>query len=133
MVNYNKTKKWKIIYMEGRIRCIVCQTNDVVWHLSDICVTYDRHKNDVFLTNTKNVRRTMENDRITIRLPQIDLRQIDLLIRLGEFSTRSEVIRHAVKEYIENHTTRILAKADKIKKIQELEAAAAAIEPYMKK
>jgi Arc/MetJ-type ribon-helix-helix transcriptional regulator len=79
----------------------------------------------------------MENDRITIRLPQIDLRQIDLLIRLGEFSTRSEVIRHAVKEYIENHTTRILAKADKIKKIQEqiqeLEAAAAAIEPYMKK
>lgn len=75
----------------------------------------------------------MENDRITIRLPQIDLRQIDLLIRLGEFSTRSEVIRYAVKEYIENHTTRILAKADKIKKIQELEAAAAAIEPYMKK
>lgn len=85
------------------------------------------------MTNTMNVRRTMENDRITIRLPQIDLRQIDLLIRLGEFTTRSEVVRHAVKEYIENHTTRILAKADKYKKIQELEAAAAAIEPYMKK
>jgi Arc/MetJ-type ribon-helix-helix transcriptional regulator len=75
----------------------------------------------------------MENDRITIRLPQIDLRQIDVFIRLGEFSTRSEVVRHAVKDYIENHTTRILAKADKFKKIQELEAAAAAIEPYMKK
>jgi Arc/MetJ-type ribon-helix-helix transcriptional regulator len=75
----------------------------------------------------------MENDRITIRVPQIDLRQIDVFIRLGEFSTRSEVVRHAVKEYIENHTTRILAKADKFKKIQELEAAAAAIEPYMKK
>jgi Arc/MetJ-type ribon-helix-helix transcriptional regulator len=75
----------------------------------------------------------MENGRITIRLPQIDLRQIDVFIRLGEFSTRSEVVRHAVKEYIENHTTRILAKADKFKKIQELEAAAAAIEPYMKK
>jgi Arc/MetJ-type ribon-helix-helix transcriptional regulator len=75
----------------------------------------------------------MENDRITIRLPQIDLHQIDIFIRLGEFSTRSEVVRHAVKEYIDNHTTRILAKADKIKKIQELEAAAAAIEPYMKK
>jgi Arc/MetJ-type ribon-helix-helix transcriptional regulator len=75
----------------------------------------------------------MENGRITIRLPQIDLRQIDVFIRLGEFSTRSEVVRHAVKEYIENHTTRILAKVDKFKKIQELEAAAAAIEPYMKK
>jgi Arc/MetJ-type ribon-helix-helix transcriptional regulator len=75
----------------------------------------------------------MENDRITIRLPQIDLHQIDIFIRLGEFSTRSEVVRHAVKEYIDTHTTRILAKADKLKKIQELEAAAAAIEPYMKK
>ncbi|VVB62399.1 Putative nickel-responsive regulator [uncultured archaeon] len=75
----------------------------------------------------------MENDRITIRLPQTDLRHIDLLIRLGEFTTRSEVLRHAVKEYIENHTTSILAKADKLKKLQELEAAAAAIEPYMKK
>jgi Arc/MetJ-type ribon-helix-helix transcriptional regulator len=75
----------------------------------------------------------MENDRITIRLPQIDLRQIDVFIRLGEFTTRSEVVRHAVKEYIENNLTRILAKADKFKKIQELEAAAAALEPYMKK
>lgn len=75
----------------------------------------------------------METNRITIRLPQIDVHQIDLLIRIGEFSTRSEVLRHAVKEYVDNHTTRILAKADKIKKIQELEAAVEAIEPYMKK
>lgn len=75
----------------------------------------------------------MKTDRITIRLPQIDIHQIDLLIRIGEFATRSEVVRHAVKEYIENHTTRILAQADKIKKIQELEAAVEAIEPYMKK
>lgn len=75
----------------------------------------------------------MENDRITIRLPQIDLRQIDVFIRLGEFSTRSEVVRRAVKEYIDSHSNRILEKADKFKKIQELEAAAAAIEPYMKK
>jgi len=120
--------------MEARIRFnVVCQTNDVVWRLSDICVTYDRHKNDVFLADTKNVRRTMENDRITIRLPQIDRRQIDVLIRLGAFTTRSEVVRHAVKEYLENHTTRILAKAEQFKKIQELEAAADLIAPYMKK
>jgi Arc/MetJ-type ribon-helix-helix transcriptional regulator len=75
----------------------------------------------------------METDRITIRLPQIDLHQIDLLIRIGEFSTRSEVVRHAVKEYIDKHTTIILAQAEKIKKIQQLEAAVEAIEPYMKK
>ncbi|MFH1100954.1 MAG: ribbon-helix-helix domain-containing protein [Methanobacteriota archaeon] len=75
----------------------------------------------------------MENDRITIRLPQIHLRQIDLFIRAGEFSSRSEVIRHAVNEYITTYANRILDKAEKIKKVQELEAAVESIEPYMKK
>ena len=75
----------------------------------------------------------MENDRITIRLPRIYLRQIDVFINAGEFSTRSEVIRNAVKEYIDNYASRFLEKADKLKKVQELEAAVEAIEPYMKK
>ncbi|MFO7678253.1 MAG: ribbon-helix-helix domain-containing protein [Thermoplasmatota archaeon] len=75
----------------------------------------------------------METDRITIRLPRIYLRQMDLFIRVGEFSTRSEVIRHAVKEYISNQSDRIAQRADKLKKVQELEAAVEAIEPYMKK
>lgn len=75
----------------------------------------------------------MDNDRITLRLPDIYLRQIDLLIRAGEFSTRSEVIRHAVNEFIKNKTSEILAKADTIKKVQELEAAVEAMAPYTKK
>ena len=75
----------------------------------------------------------MENDRITIRLPRICLRQIDLFIRAGEFSTRSEVIRHAVNEYISSYAGRVIEKADELKKVQELEAAVEAIEPYMKK
>jgi len=79
------------------------------------------------------VRRKMEKDRITIRLPQLYMHQIDLFIRAGEFSSRSEVIRHAVNEFISNYSTRIIEKADKIKKVQELEAAVEAIEPYMRK
>ena len=75
----------------------------------------------------------MEKDRITIRLPRPSLYQIDLFVRAGEFSSRSEVIRHAVNEYITNYASRIIEKADKIKKVQELEAAVEAIEPYMKK
>ena len=75
----------------------------------------------------------MENDRITIRLPQLHLRQIDLFIRAGEFSSRSEVVRHAVNEYISNYAGRILEKADRLKKVQELEAAVESIEPYMRK
>ena len=75
----------------------------------------------------------MENDRITIRLPRLYLHQIDLFIRAGEFSSRSEVIRHAVNEYITNYSNRIIEKADRIKKVQELEAAVEAMAPYMKK
>lgn len=75
----------------------------------------------------------MDSDRITLRLPQIYLRQIDLFIRAGEFSTRSEVVRHAVNEFINSYANRIIEKADKLKKVQELEAAVEALEPYMKK
>jgi len=75
----------------------------------------------------------METDRITIRLPKSYLRQIDLFIRAGEFLTRSEVIRHAVNEYIDKHATRVIEKAEKIRKVQELGSAVEAIEPYMKK
>jgi len=97
--------------------CIIVQsTLDSVWHA---CNVY--------------VRRKMETDRITIRLPRIYLRQIDLFIRVGEFSTRSEVIRHAVKEFISSQSDRIVERADKLKKVQKLEAAVEAIEPYMKK
>ncbi len=75
----------------------------------------------------------MDNDRITLRLPDIYLRQIDIFIKAGEFSTRSEVIRHAVNEFIKNYSDRILEKADTIKKVQELEAAVEAMAPYNKK
>ena len=75
----------------------------------------------------------MENHRITIRLPQRDIHSIDLFIRAGEFSTRSEVIRHAVNDFIKNYANNIIEKAEKIKKVQELELAVKSIEPYMKK
>ena len=75
----------------------------------------------------------MDHDRITLRLPDIYLRQIDLFIKAGEFQTRSEVIRHAVNEFIKNKASEILEKADKIRKVQELEAAVAAMEPYTRK
>ena len=75
----------------------------------------------------------METRRITIRLSQHDIHSIDLFVRAGEFSTRSEVIRHAVNEFIKNYADQIIEKAEKIKKVQELELAIDSIEPYMKK
>ncbi len=75
----------------------------------------------------------MDTRRITIRLPQHDIHSIDLFVRAGEFVTRSEVIRRAVNEFIKNYADSLIEKADKIKKVQELENALNSIEPYMKK
>mgnify|MGYP006300756639 FL=1 len=87
-----------------------------------------QHQND-----TKNVSDTMETQRITVRLPQTDLHSIDLFIRAGEFSSRSEVIRHAVNDFIKEYAQQVIEKAEKMKKVQELEMAVESIEPYMKK
>jgi len=75
----------------------------------------------------------MENQRITIRLPQRYIHSIDLFVRAGEFATRSEVIRHAVNDFIKNYSDEFIEQAEKIKKVQELKLAVESIEPYMKK
>ncbi len=75
----------------------------------------------------------MDTQRITIRLPQRNIHSIDLFIRAGEFATRSEVIRHAVNDFIKRYADNLIEQADKIKKVQELEQAVESIEPYMKK
>ena len=75
----------------------------------------------------------MDKQRITIRLPQRDIHSIDLFVRAGEFATRSEVIRHAVNDFIKNYAQNIIDKANKVKKVQELELAVKSIEPYIKK
>ena len=75
----------------------------------------------------------MDTKRITIRLPQHNIHSIDLFVRAGEFATRSEVIRHAVNDFIKKYANNIIEKAEKIKKVQELELAIESIEPYMKK
>ena len=62
----------------------------------------------------------MANTRITIRLPKNDLRCLDLFTKMGLFSTRTEVIRHALNDFIYKHTDEIIEKAEKIKKVQQL-------------
>ena len=59
----------------------------------------------------------MEKQRITIRLPLPDVKSIDLFIRAGEFSSRSEVIRHAVNKFIKSFAGQVIGKADKIKMV----------------
>lgn len=75
----------------------------------------------------------MEKRRVTIRLPQQDIHSLDLFVKAGEFGTRSEVIRRAVSEFIKNYADDIIEKANKIKKVQEMEMTLESMEPYMKK
>ena len=75
----------------------------------------------------------MDTQRMTIRLPKRHINSIDLFIRAGEFATRSEVIRHAINDFIKKHADSIIEEADKIKKVQELNLAVESIEPYMRK
>jgi Arc/MetJ-type ribon-helix-helix transcriptional regulator len=78
------------------------------------------------------VRRDMEKNRITIRLPAQNLHSIDLFIRAGEFSSRSEVIRKAVNDFIKEYTTRVIEKAENMRKMKELENAVRIIKPHIK-
>jgi len=75
----------------------------------------------------------MDTQRLTIRLPQQYITSIDIFVKAGEFATRSEVIRHAVNEFIKKYAESIIDKAEKIKKVQELEFAFESTKPYMKK
>ena len=75
----------------------------------------------------------MDTQRLTIRLPQQYISSIDIFVKAGEFATRSEVIRHAVNEFIKGYAENIIDKAEKIKKVQEIELAFDSIKPYMKK
>jgi Arc/MetJ-type ribon-helix-helix transcriptional regulator len=75
----------------------------------------------------------METQRMTIRLPKRHINSIDMLIRAGEYATRSEVIRHAINDFIKRKADSIIEEADRIKKVQELNLELESIEPYTKK
>ena len=75
----------------------------------------------------------MQDTRLTIRLPSRDIHMIDMFLRSGEFSTRSEFIRQAVREYPRNHMEEILKRAEAMKKLQELVNIYEAAEEYLKK
>ena len=75
----------------------------------------------------------MVDTRLTIRLPLQDLNIIDMFLKSGECSTRSEFLRRAVREYSQNHVEEIVKKAEAMKKLQEIVTMYEASEEYLKK
>ena len=62
----------------------------------------------------------MPNCRLTVRLPNQDMQVIDMFVKTGEFTTRSEFIRRAVREYQRNHMKDIIDKTEALKKLQNM-------------
>ena len=75
----------------------------------------------------------MQDVRMTIRLSRQDTHTIDMFIKTGEFATRSEFIRRAVKEYSRNHMGELFNKAKAMKKLQDMVNDLEQIQDYTKK
>ena len=75
----------------------------------------------------------METEKITVRLPVHLVRAVDTFIRMGEFASRSEAIRRALKKFIEEMMQDASEKAEMWMKLQELQAFTEEIEKLSKK
>jgi Arc/MetJ-type ribon-helix-helix transcriptional regulator len=62
----------------------------------------------------------MVDTRLTLRLSMQDIQIMDMFLRSGEFSNRSEFIRRAIKEYQQNHMEEIIKKVEAVKKLQDI-------------
>ncbi|MFW9878855.1 MAG: ribbon-helix-helix domain-containing protein [Candidatus Thorarchaeota archaeon] len=75
----------------------------------------------------------MNDDKITLRLPRSFIRQLDFLVKIEDFSSRSEAIRTAVRDMLYHRLDMVMEKIEKKvlanQKMMELEAVE---EQYMK-
>jgi len=75
----------------------------------------------------------MQDIRMTVRLSRQDTHIIDMFVKSGEYATRSEFIRRAVKEYSRNHMEEIIKKTRAMKKLQNMVNDLEQIQDYTKK
>ena len=75
----------------------------------------------------------MQDIRMTIRLSRQDAHIIDMFIKSGEYATRTEFIRRAVKEYSRNHIEEIARKTKAMKRLQDMVNSLEQIQDYSRK
>jgi len=75
----------------------------------------------------------METEKITVRLPVHLVRAIDTFVKMGEFGSRSEAIRRAIKMLVDDMMHDIEERAEMWRKLQELEAMTEEINKMKKK
>lgn len=79
----------------------------------------------------------MIDDKITIRLPKSFIRQLDFLVKVEDYSSRSEAIRTAVRDMLYHRIDLVMKKIEKKveanQKMMELEAIEEKYEKFLKR
>ena len=60
----------------------------------------------------KQKGRTQKMERITIRLPEQQLKMIDYMVNQGEFPSVSEAIRTAVRELVDQRGEKLIRRSE---------------------
>ncbi len=61
----------------------------------------------------------MEMQRVTLRLPEQQLKMIDRFVELGEFPSASEAIRTAIRDLIDQRSEKLAGRIQLFEKTQE--------------
>ncbi|MGQ0536237.1 MAG: ribbon-helix-helix domain-containing protein [Methanobacteriota archaeon] len=72
-------------------------------------------------------------ERVTLRLPTMEVVGLDALIRLGLYPSRSEAIRQAIKILVAQKTDEAMKEHERRQKLMELQAAADAHDQLIRK
>jgi Arc/MetJ-type ribon-helix-helix transcriptional regulator len=79
----------------------------------------------------------MNDDKITLRLPNSFIRQLDFLVKVEDFSSRSEAIRTAVRDMLYRRLDMVMDRIEKKvlanQKMMELESVEEQYLKYLKK
>ncbi len=62
----------------------------------------------------------MKTERVTIRLPSAMIQKMDALVSLGQYGTRTEVMRHALRDFLEAQGAKADTTVDAEEKMQKL-------------
>ena len=57
--------------------------------------------------------------RVTLRLPEQQLKMIDMLVEYGEFPSASEAIRTAIRDLIDQRSVKLAGRMELLGKVQE--------------
>lgn len=74
-----------------------------------------------------------QSERVTIRLPRPVIDDIDAMVQLGQYATRTEVVRAALRMFFEETGSKASQKIESAKGMQELKQLASQMQAMQAK